>query len=209
MLFGRPAPNSAGDTSGRAVDDGVDEHHNGQSARRPRSSRRGTDNAQGSQRLRKDVVRRIDPWSAFKLSLVFYAALYCILMVAAVLLWTAATRTGLRENVESFVADLIASGQFRFVGGEVFRAGAVGGVILVVFGSATNLMLAVLYNIMSDLVGGLSVVVEERGSSRRRPDRPSRRATAAAERSSLLIPEAELRRGSRSHSRQRAEPSEL
>ncbi|MGI9022391.1 MAG: DUF3566 domain-containing protein [Acidimicrobiales bacterium] len=146
----------------------------------------------GARRLTRGVVRRIDPWSVLKLSVVFYVTLYCILLVAAVLLWTAANTTGLRDNVEGFIADLIASGQFHFVAGELLRAGAVGGAILVVLGTAANVMLAVLYNLISDMVGGLSVVVEERGVAGRRPTEPV--PTADPEPAQLLIPEAELRR---------------
>ncbi len=105
--------------------------------------------------------------------MVFYAAVYCILLVAAVLLWMAATATGLRDNIEKVIADLIASGKFHFVGWELFRAGAVGGAMLVVLGTATNVLLVVLYNLISDLVGGVSIVVEERPSraGRKRPPR--------------------------------------
>ncbi len=128
------------------------------------------------------MVRKIQVGSVFKVSVVFYAAVYCILLVAAVLLWLAATATGLRDNVEKVIADLIASGKFHFVGWELFRAGAVGGAMLVVLGTTANVLLAVLYNLISDLVGGMSIVVEERSvprARRERAPRPARRPVAA------------------------------
>ncbi len=109
-----------------------------------------------------------------KVSAVFYVAVYCILLVAATLLWSAATATGLRDNIEQVIGDLIASGKFHFVGSELLQAGAVGGATLVVLGTATNVMLTVLYNLISDLVGGLSLVVEERSVPRARPARAKR-----------------------------------
>ncbi|MGI8778519.1 MAG: DUF3566 domain-containing protein [Acidimicrobiales bacterium] len=112
-------------------------------------------------RLRtRGVVRKVDAWSVLKISVVFYVAVYFMLLVAAVLLWTAATATGLRGNIEKVVADLIASGKFHFVGSELLQAGAIGGAVLVVLGTAANVMLVVLYNLISDLVGGLVIVVE-------------------------------------------------
>jgi len=110
-------------------------------------------------------VRKVDAWSVLKISVVFYVAVYLMLLVAAVLLWMAATATGLRGNIEKVVADLIASGKFHFVGSELLQAGVIGGAVLVVVGTAANVLLAVLYNLISDLVGGLVIVVEERSGT--------------------------------------------
>ena len=117
-------------------------------------------------RRMRGVVRRIDPWSVFRVSLVFYVAMYCILVVAGVLLWSAATATGFRGNVEDFIASLAESGEFRFVADELFRASVICGAILTVMGTGANVLFAVLYNLISDVVGGLVVVVEEKPSRR-------------------------------------------
>ena len=145
-------------------------------------------------------MRKIDTWSVFRVSVLFYFALYLVLLVAGAILWAAATATGLRENVESFIADLIASGKFEFVGAELFRAAAIGGVILVVLGAAANLLLAVLYNLISEVVGGITMVVEEI------PSRPvPAEAPPAVEASSappaILVPEVELKQPRRSPDR--------
>jgi hypothetical protein len=159
--------NPAGDGAG-------EEHQNGRAPGAP--SPRQASKADTSRSRTRRVVRRLDPWSVFKVSVIFYVAVYGILLVAAVLLWLAATATGLRDNVEQVIADLIASGKFHFVGSELLRAGAVGGAMLVVFGTAANVMLAVLYNLISDLVGGLSIVVEDRPVRAARTKKPARRA---------------------------------
>jgi len=106
-------------------------------------------------------VRKVDAWSVLKLSAVFYATMYCVLLVAGALLWTAASATGLRHNVEKFIADLIASGKFHFVAAELFKAATIAGAVMVVVGTATNVLLAVLYNLISDMVGGITFVVED------------------------------------------------
>ena len=125
-------------------------------------------------RRARGVVRRIDPWSVFKVSLVFYIAMYCILVVAGVLLWSAATATGFRANVEDFIAGLIESGEFRFVATELFRASVIGGAVLAAMGTGANVLFAVLYNLISDVVGGIVFVVEEK------PGRRGRGLAAAA-----------------------------
>ncbi|MFN2608299.1 MAG: DUF3566 domain-containing protein [Acidimicrobiales bacterium] len=148
-------------------------------------------------RRSREVVRKIDAWSVLKVSVVFYVTLYCILLVAGIILWLAATATGLRHNVEKFIADLIASGKFHFVASELLRAATIGGAVLVVMGTAANVLLVVLYNLISDMVGGLSIVVEERPSRRAASQATAAAAVAEAQPTPVLVPEAELRQGRR------------
>ena len=110
------------------------------------------------------VLRRIEPWTVLKFSLLLYASLYLVLLVAAVTLWGAASVTGLRGSVESFVGDLVASKDFHFKGGELLRASVIGGTLLVLVGSGVTVLLSVLHNLISDLIGGFGVVFEERPS---------------------------------------------
>lgn len=111
-------------------------------------------------RRQRLIVRRIDIRSIFKLSIIFYASLACVVLVAAMLLWAVATVTGVRSNVEQFIGDLVVAEDFRLVGTKMLELGGVLGLALVVLGTAANLVMAILYNLISDVVGGLSVVVE-------------------------------------------------
>lgn len=113
------------------------------------------------------VVRRVEPWTVLKFSVLLFATLYLVFLVAGLVLWAAATATGLRENIEKFIGDLIASDDFRILGPTMLRASIVGGLVLVVMGTGANVLFAVLYNLISDVVGGISVVFEERPTRRR------------------------------------------
>ena len=115
-----------------------------------------------------------------KFSVLLFATLYLVILVAGLVLWAAATATGVRGNVEKFIGDLIASDNFHLLGGTVVRASVLGGLVLVVLGSGANVLFAVLYNLISDVVGGVIIVFEER-PSRRRDGRPARRAVALEE----------------------------
>ncbi|HEX7277127.1 MAG TPA: DUF3566 domain-containing protein, partial [Acidimicrobiales bacterium] len=127
------------------------------------------------------VLRRIEPWTVLKFSLLLYASLYLVLLVAAVTLWVAASITGLRGSVESFVGDLVASKDFHFQGGELLRASVLGGTLLVLVGSGVTVLLSVLHNLISDLIGGFGVVFEEPATKQparaRRPAGPPVRST--------------------------------
>lgn len=113
------------------------------------------------------VLGRVDPWAVLKLSLLFYLSLCVVLLVAGVLLWSAATSAGVVDNVESFISE-IGFEDFRFLPGQILRASALGGLVLVVAGSCGNVLMAVLYNLISDVVGGLKVTLVEDDGNRTR-----------------------------------------
>jgi hypothetical protein len=113
------------------------------------------------------VVRRVEPWTVLKFSVMLFATLYLVFLVAGAVLWAAATATGLRHNIEKFIGDLIASDNFHILGGTMFRASVLGGFVMVVLGTGANVLFAVLYNLISDVIGGITVVFEERPGRRR------------------------------------------
>lgn len=124
------------------------------------------------------VIRRVDPWTVLKFSALLYVSLYFVVLVAGVVLWSAATAAGVRSNVESFIGQLIASDHFRFQAGKILQASAIGGAVLVVLGSLTNVLMSVLFNLISDVVGGIGISVEERPPRRRRRRIPTPRPLA-------------------------------
>ncbi len=139
------------------------------------------------------IVRRVDAWGVFKISIIFYVILYIILLVAGVLLWNLANTTGTVANVEGFARDLFGLKTFEFDGEKLFRASWVLGAILVIAGTGLNVTLAVLFNLISDLVGGVRVtVLEEEVILRERPviarGEPTGPVAAAADPASELAP---------------------
>lgn len=114
------------------------------------------------------VVRRVEPWTVLKFSVLLFATLYLVFLVAGLVLWAAATATGLRENIEKFIGDLIASDDFKILGPTMLRASILGGLVLVVMGTGASVLFTVLYNLISDVIGGITVVFEERPSRRNR-----------------------------------------
>jgi hypothetical protein len=124
------------------------------------------------------IVRRLDAWSILKVSLLFFFCVYLIAMVAGVLLWNAAQQAGTIEGFEGFIADLGAYETFTFEGDQLFNGALLGGLVLVIAASAGSVLLAVLFNLISDLTGGIRVtVIEEEqalaGRDRRAPAPPA------------------------------------
>ena len=119
----------------------------------------------------KRVVRRVDSWSVLKVSLVFYLCAYVVTMVAGVLLWSLAVRLDVVDKVESFIEDMGAYESFEFLPDVILKRALLIGGILVVVATGLTVLAAVLFNLISDLVGGVRVTVLEEESARPAPRR--------------------------------------
>lgn len=114
------------------------------------------------------IIRRVDPWTILKFSVLLYLSMYFVILVAGIVLWGAASASGVRGNIESFLGELIAAEDFQFKADQILRSSVIGGAILVAVGSLANVLMAVLFNLISDVVGGIGISVEERPPRRRR-----------------------------------------
>jgi Transmembrane domain of unknown function (DUF3566)/Putative Flp pilus-assembly TadE/G-like len=158
---GPTAPASTGQPNGR---------RNGQrqaaaaaaaaAARRPSRAERKANSRVRARKVRR-VVRHIDPWSVLRLSLLFYLCLFLIFMVAGVILWNIAAHAGTITRIENFFKDSGTFENWSFKGDVMFRASAVGGLVMVFTLTGLNVLAAVLFNLISDLVGGIRVTVLE------------------------------------------------
>lgn len=106
------------------------------------------------------VLKRVEPWSVLKLSLLFYLCVCLALLVASVALWLGASAAGIVGNVESFFNDAGFEG-FEFSADQLLKGFVLGGLILVVAGTVANMLLAALFNLISDVVGGVRVTLGE------------------------------------------------
>ncbi|MBU3689495.1 MAG: hypothetical protein B7C54_06410 [Acidimicrobiales bacterium mtb01] len=119
----------------------------------------------GRRRLQRTtrIVRHIDPWSVFRVTLVFHVVLYLTLLLTGVLLWNVANATGTVDNVERFM-ESFGWESFEFDGGEIFRQAWVLGLFLVVGLTGLAVLMATTFNLITDLVGGIRVTFLEEGA---------------------------------------------
>ncbi len=132
------------------------------------------------------VVRHVDAWSVCKVALVFNLFLYVVVLTSGVLLWQVAQNTGTVDNVQRFF-ESFGWKQFTLHGGEIFHNAWVAGLFAVVGLTGLAVLMATLFNLITDLVGGIRVSVleeevvatDDRGAGWRRalriPDRRSDR----------------------------------
>jgi len=106
------------------------------------------------------VVRHVDPWSVFKVAALLHFAAYLVALTSGVLLWRVADRTGTLDNVERWFTQF-GWESFELQGGEIFHNAWIAGLFLVVALTGVAVLLATLFNLISDLVGGVRVSVLE------------------------------------------------
>jgi len=106
------------------------------------------------------VVRHVDPWTVFKIALVANIVMYLIVLTAGVLLWNVAYATGTVDNVERFFESFGWS-SFDFNGGQIYHSAWIGGLFLVIGFTGLAVLFATLFNLITDLVGGMRFTVLE------------------------------------------------
>ena len=106
------------------------------------------------------VIRDIDVWSIFKVGLVLHLVLFVIALIAVTLVWRVATSTGTIDNVENFF-ESFGWESFSFDGSALFSNFAIFGLLAALLGTAAWVIGAVMFNLITELVGGVRVTVLE------------------------------------------------
>jgi len=126
-----------------------------------RPSASGTSRPAGRGRRAQLSLRRIDPRSAFVLSLLLSLFLALVTIVAAFVLYSALGSLGVPASINTAIAEVRGGGPVltssRFVGGAALLA-AVNVVLITVLSTLG----ALLYNVCASFTGGIAVTLTER-----------------------------------------------
>jgi Transmembrane domain of unknown function (DUF3566) len=112
-------------------------------------------------------IRRIDPWSTLKVSLVLSVALFFVWMIAVAFLYLVLGGMGVWSKLNSNVGDLLTSASGSTGGelvssGTIFGGAALIGLVNIVLLTALATCGAFIYNLTTDLVGGVEVTLADR-----------------------------------------------
>lgn len=111
------------------------------------------------------VIRRINPWSVLKMSLLFYFCLMLVVLVGLGILYGVLDSLGILDTTEELLSELgFGEGTtgFEFNAGYIFRTLLLIGLISTGLWAALTVFVAFLYNLIADLVGGIEVTLTER-----------------------------------------------
>ncbi|MDJ0359895.1 DUF3566 domain-containing protein [Rhodococcus sp. H29-C3] len=109
-------------------------------------------------------IRKIDPWSTLKISLVIAVSLFFVWMVAVGLLYAVLDGMGVWDRLNSAFTEIVNEdgGGGLVSAGQVFGYAAVIGILNVVLFTALTTIGSFIYNLSSDLVGGVEVTLADR-----------------------------------------------
>jgi hypothetical protein len=109
------------------------------------------------------LVRHIDPWSTLKFSLVVAVALFFVWLVAIGVLYGVLDGMGVFNKINSLYDELSGStGQRIITPGLVLGTATLVGAVNIVLMTALTTIGSFVYNICSDLVGGIEITLAER-----------------------------------------------
>lgn len=116
-------------------------------------------------RRAKVVVRRVDPLSVLKVSVIFYLCVMLVLVLALMIVYWILGVTGVLDSIIEVLRSWSAidpEAPFEFNGIWIFSRLFVFGLGNVILWSLVNLFVALLYNLVSDVVGGIQVTLGEK-----------------------------------------------
>ncbi|MEV6969212.1 DUF3566 domain-containing protein [Hamadaea sp. NPDC051192] len=115
------------------------------------------------------AIKRIDPWSVMKFSFAVSLVLFLVVIVATSVLYLALNAMGVFDSINSSIGELASSSgggtgaaEFKITAGGVIGTAALIGAVNVVLFTALATLGAFIYNVCSDLVGGIEVTLAER-----------------------------------------------
>lgn len=110
------------------------------------------------------IIRKIDPWTVLKVSAILYAVSAVALVLGVVIFWSVLENAGIPDALTDFLVriTLIEDGTEPFANSEQFlRFVVFGSIVWWVLSTGLTTLVAVMYNLVTDVVGGLEVVVLE------------------------------------------------
>ncbi len=108
------------------------------------------------------VLRKLGPWSVLKISFLFYLCVMVVIVGAMTILYAILGAIGALDSLTRLIRDLFADQSFEIHGDWLFSRGVAIGLGLVVLWTLINVFVVFLYNLLSDVVGGIEVTLSER-----------------------------------------------
>ncbi len=110
------------------------------------------------------IIRKIDPWTVLKVSALIWGVVALGVVLGLVIFWSVLERAGIPDRLTDFLVEitLIDESTRPFANTEQFlRFVIFSSVVWWVVTTALSVVFAVMYNLVSDVVGGVEVVVLE------------------------------------------------
>lgn len=111
------------------------------------------------------IIRKFDPWTVLKVSFVFYLVGALAFVLGSIIFWRMLNAAGIPDMVEStlanFLSEFLTTATLIPSDDQLFRAAVFLAIAWAVLATGFTTLMAVMYNLVSDVVGGVEVVVLE------------------------------------------------
>ncbi len=110
------------------------------------------------------IIRKFDAWTVFKVSAIVWFVTAIAFVLGLVMFWSVLNASGIPTRITDFLIDitLLEQGSAPFANTEQFmRLAVYSSLLLAVVGTGVTTLLAIIYNLVSDVVGGIEVIVLE------------------------------------------------
>lgn len=110
------------------------------------------------------IIRKIDAWTVFKVAAVFWTVAAIGLVLGLIMFWSVIQAAGIPERITDFLITitLLEEGSEPFADNDAFfRLALFGSIAWSIVGCGLTTLSAVMYNLISDVVGGVEIVVLE------------------------------------------------
>lgn len=109
------------------------------------------------------IIRKFDPWTVLKVSLVLYAVMGLALVLGLVIVWSVVNAVEIPQKIETFFTELALFDTTNIIpdSEQLLRTAVFLSIGFTVFMTGMTTLSAVMYNLVSDIVGGIEVVVLE------------------------------------------------
>jgi len=117
----------------------------------------------------KVTIRRVGIWSVFKFSLLFYVCLMLVVWLALLVIFLVLQAGGVMDQISRWLGQLAGNSQgtkgyvpMRIDGTLIFTYLLFGLGAMAFVWAVINTFVAVMYNLISDLIGGVEVTLAEK-----------------------------------------------
>ena len=135
----------------------------------PATSRPTSRPARRPARRTRVVVRRVAPLSVLRFSLIFYFCVMLIVYFALLIIYLILSAAGAMDSFAKLLGEIFGNGTstlgaepLEINGGAVFTVLFVAGCVWTVVWSLITVFVSFLYNLVSDIVGGVEVTLAEK-----------------------------------------------
>lgn len=108
------------------------------------------------------VLRKIDPWTVLKVSIIFNVIVVMAISIGIAIAWTLLRNSGIPDDIVSSINELaIFEEDINLDGPSYFRVMVFFSIVSTILLTSLATLSAVIYNLISDVVGGVEFVVLE------------------------------------------------